>query len=170
MSVEQVIFYIVAAIAVLGGLGVVLSKDIVHSALFLIIALLMTAGVFVLLSSEFLALVQILIYSGGITILVVFALMITQLRQVPQVLDGPQKPFAAVAALALAGVLGVMVYRTDWLGASTERVTPISTEQLGRALFRDFAVPFEIASFVLLVALIGAVVLARTDDEGEDTK
>ena len=170
MSVEQVIFYIVAAIAVLGGLGVVLSRDIVHSALFLIMALLMTAGVFVLLSSEFLALVQILVYGGGITILVVFALMITQLRQAPQVLDGPQKPFAVVAALALVGVLGVMAYRTDWIGASTERVTPISTDQLGRTLFRDFAVPFEVASFVLLVALIGAVVLARTDDEGEETK
>ncbi len=170
MSVEQVIFYVVAAIAVLGGLGVVLSKDIVHSALLLIVALLMTAGVFVLLSAEFLALVQILVYGGGITILVVFALMITQLRQAPQVLDGPQKPFAVVAALALIGVLGVMVYRTDWIGASTERVTPIGTEELGRALFRDFAVPFEIASFVLLAALIGAVVLARTDDEGEDTK
>lgn len=168
MSVEQVIFYIVAAVAVLAGFGVVLAKDIVHSALYLIVTLLMTAGVFVLLSSEFLALVQILVYGGGITILVVFALMITQLRQAPQVLDGPQKPFAVVAAVALAGILAVMAFNTDWLGASTERVTPIGTVELGRVLFREFAVPFEIASFVLLVALIGAVVLARTDDEGEE--
>jgi NADH-quinone oxidoreductase subunit J len=166
MSVEQVVFYLIAAVAVLAALGVVLSRDIVHSALFLILALLMTAGVFVLLSSEFLALVQILVYGGGITILVIFALMITQLRHARGPLDGPQKPFAAVAALALALVIGIMTYETSWIG-ETDQITVVSTETLGRALFRDFAVPFEIASFVLLVALIGAVVLARTDDEGD---
>ena len=166
MSVEQVVFYIVAAIAVIGGLGTVLSRDIVHSALFLVLALLMTAGVFVLLSSEFLALVQILVYGGGITILVIFALMITQLRGVRGALDGPQRPFAFVAAGALAVVLGVMAFRTEWIG-ETERITVVDTESLGRSLFREFAVPFEVASFVLLVALIGAVVLARTEDEGE---
>ena len=168
MSAEQVVFYIIAGMAVLAGVGVVTARDIVHSALFLILALLMTAGVFVLLSSEFLALVQLLVYGGGITILVIFALMITQLRQVPQVLDGAQRPFAAVAGLGLAVVLGIMAFRTDWIG-ETERITPVSTEAVGLALFRDFAIPFEIASFVLLVALIGAVVLARTDDEGEGT-
>jgi NADH-quinone oxidoreductase subunit J len=166
MSVEQVVFYIVAAIAVIGGLGTVLSRDIVHSALFLVLALLMTAAVFVLLSSEFLALVQILVYGGGITILVIFAIMITQLRSVRQTLDGPQRPFAFVVAVALGVLLGVMAFRTDWIG-ETDRVTVVSTESLGSSLFREFAVPFEIASFVLLAALIGAVVLARTDDEGE---
>lgn len=166
MSVEQVVFYLIAGIAVLASIGVVFAGDIVRSALFLIIALLMTAGVFVLLSSEFLALVQILVYGGGITILVIFAIMITNVRQASGALDGPQKPFAFVAAVALAAVLGVMAFRTDWIGASTDDVTPVSTEALGTVLFRDFAVPFEIASFVLLVALIGAVVLARTDDEG----
>src|SRR6476661_3414917 len=138
MSVEQVVFYIIAALAVLAGLGVVTSKDIVHSALFLVLALLMTAGIFVLLSSEFLALVQILVYGGGITILVIFALMITQLRQAREALDGAQKPFAAVAALALVVILGIMAFRTDWLG-QTDQVTPVTTRALGDALFRDFA-------------------------------
>lgn len=164
MSVEQVVFYVVAAIAVLAGLGVVLSRDIVHSALFLIMALLMTAGVFVLLASEFLALVQILVYGGGITILVIFALMITQLRSARQALDGPQRPFAAVAALVLIGAFAFMAFDTAWIG-ETERITPVSTEAISRALFSDFLIPFEIVGFVLLVALIGAVVLARTDDE-----
>jgi NADH-quinone oxidoreductase subunit J len=165
MSVEQVVFYIVAVVAVLAGLGVVLSRDIVHSALFLVLALLMTAGVFVLLASEFLALVQILVYGGGITILVIFALMITQLRSARQSLDGPQKPFAAVAGLLLIGAIGYMALDTEWTG-ETDQVSVISTEALSRALFSDFLIPFEIVGFVLLVALIGAVVLARTDDEG----
>lgn len=164
MSVEQVVFYIIAAVAVLAGLGVVLSRDIVHSAMFLILALLMTAGVFVLLASEFLALVQILVYGGGITILVIFALMITQLRSARQALDGPQKPFAAAAALILIGAFAFMAFDTQWLG-ETEQITPISTEAISRSLFSDFLIPFEIVGFVLLVALIGAVVLARTDDE-----
>jgi NADH-quinone oxidoreductase subunit J len=164
MSVEQVVFYLIALIAVVAGLGVVLARDIVHSALFLILALLMTAGVFVLLSSEFLALVQILVYGGGITILVIFALMITQLRQTRQALDGPQRPFAVVAALALVAVLAVGIVQTNWIGQSN-RITVVPTERVGRALFGDFAVPFEIASLVLLVALVGGVVLARTDDE-----
>lgn len=166
MSAAQVVFYIVALIAVLGGMGVVFSRDIVHSALFLVLTLLMTAGVFVLLSAEFLALVQLLVYGGGITILVIFALMITQLRQARSALDGPQRPFAAAAALGLVALLWVMVVKTDWI-AQTDRVSPISTQQIGISLFRDFAMPFEIASLVLLVALIGAVVLGRSDDEGD---
>jgi NADH-quinone oxidoreductase subunit J len=166
MSIEQVIFYVIAAVAVLAALGTVTSRDLVHAALFLVLTLIMTAGVFVLLSAEFLALVQLLVYGGGITILLIFALMITQLRYAGGSLDGPQKPFAVVAALALVGALGVMAFETNWFG-ETERVTVIGTEAIGQLLFRDFAVPFEIASFVLLVALIGAIVLARTDDEGE---
>jgi NADH-quinone oxidoreductase subunit J len=165
MSVEQVVFYIVAVVAVLAGLGVVLSRDIVHSALFLVLALLMTAGVFVLLASEFLALVQILVYGGGITILVIFALMITQLRSARQALDGPQKPFAAVAGVVLIGAISYMALETDWIG-ETDQVSVISTEAISRTLFSDFLIPFEIVGFVLLVALIGAVVLARSDDEG----
>lgn len=165
MSVEQVVFYIVAVAAVLAGLGVVLSRDIVHSALFLVLTLLMTAGVFVLLASEFLALVQILVYGGGITILVIFALMITQLRSARQALDGPQKPFAAVAGVLLAVGIGYMALETDWIG-ETEQVSVISTNAISQTLFSDFLIPFEIVGFVLLIALIGAVVLSRSDDEG----
>lgn len=165
MSVEQVVFYIVAVAAVLAGLGVVLSRDIVHSALFLVLTLLMTAGVFVLLASEFLALVQILVYGGAITILIIFALMITQLRSTRQALDGPQKPFAAIAAVVLIIAIGYMALETPWIG-ETDQVSVISTTAISRTLFTDFLIPFEIVGFVLLIALIGAVVLSRSDDEG----
>lgn len=166
MSAEQVIFYIVGGLAVIGGLGVVLARDVVRAAVALVVALVMTAGVFVILSSEFLALVQILVYGGGVTILVVFAVMITQLRQVRESFNGAQRPFAAVAAVALVIVLGLMAFETEWIG-ETEEFTPVPFLAVGDLLFRDFAIPFEIASFVLLVALIGAVVLARSGDEEE---
>ena len=104
MAYEEVIFYFVAALTVLGALGVVLARNVVHSALFLILALLAVAGVFILLSAEFLAIVQVLIYGGAVTILILFAMMLTRVRDMPQALDGPQKPFAALAAAGIAGM------------------------------------------------------------------
>src|SRR3989304_10433636 len=106
MSYEEVIFYFVAALTVLGALGVVLARNAVHSALFLILALLAVAGVFILLSAEFLAIVQGLIYGGAVTILILFAMMLTRVRDLPSALDGPQRPFAALAAGAFLGVSG----------------------------------------------------------------
>jgi NADH-quinone oxidoreductase subunit J len=163
MSVEQIIFYLVAALAILGALGVVFSNDIVHAALFLVLALLMTAGVFVLLSAEFLGLVQILIYGGAVTILVIFALMLTRARQLKMRLNGGQLPFAAVAGVLLAAALIFMILQTAWPG-TTDHVTVVPFERFGTELFSTYSVPFELASLVLLVALIGAVVLARSED------
>ena len=165
MTYEEFIFYIVAAVAVIGALGVVLARNVVHSALFLILALLAVAGVFILLSAEFLAIVQVLIYGGAVTILILFAMMLTRVRDMPQALDGPQRPFAALAAGAFLGVSILAVVATDWPG-ETEKITVIPFRELGEALFRTWAIPFEIASLVLVVALVGAIILAR-GEEGE---
>jgi NADH-quinone oxidoreductase subunit J len=170
MSYEEVIFYFVAAITVLGALGVVLARNVVHSALFLILALLAVAGVFILLSAEFLAIVQILIYGGAVTILILFAMMLTRVRDMPSAsggLDGPQRPFAALAAGAFLGISVLAAVATDWetVGA-TEEIHHVTIEQIGDVLFRNWAVPFEVASLVLMVALIGAIILAR-GEEGE---
>jgi NADH-quinone oxidoreductase subunit J len=163
MSVEQVIFYIVAALALVGALGVVGSGDIVHAALFLVLALLMTAGVFVLLSAEFIGLVQILIYGGAVTILIIFALMLTRARQLRLRLNGAQLPFAVVAGVVLAALLIFAMVQTAWPG-TTDHVTVVPFEQFGTQLFRLYSVPFEVASLVLLVALIGAVVIAHGEE------
>jgi NADH-quinone oxidoreductase subunit J len=165
MSYEEVIFYFVAALAVLGALGVVLARNVVHSALFLVLSLLAVAGVFILLSAEFLAIVQVLIYGGAVTILILFAMMLTRVRDTPQALDGPQRPFAALAAAAFLGLSVVSVVTTEaWDGV--EEINVVSFIALGDSLFRNWAAPFEIASLVLLVALIGAIILAR-GEEGE---
>jgi NADH-quinone oxidoreductase subunit J len=183
-STEQVVFYILAAIAVAGALGVVLSGDIIHAALFLVVTLLMTAGVYVLMSAEFLSLVQILVYGGGVTILVLFAVMVTRVRDTRHPLDGAQKPFGMVAGIAIAAVLVLMVVKVDWRGArqvadakdrSPEQIVRVSTqsgneqvfdhEAIGHDLFTTFAVPFEVASLVLLVALVGAIILARGEED-----
>ena len=173
MTYEEFIFYVVAAVTVAGALGVVLARNIVHAALFLILALLAVAGVFILLSAEFLAIVQVLIYGGAVTILILFAMMLTRARDLPQSasggsgqgLDGPQRPIAALAAGAFLGASILAVVSTDWPG-ETERITVVPFRDLGDALFRTWALPFEIASLVLLVALVGAIILAR-GEEGE---
>ncbi len=181
MTYEEVIFYVVAVVTVAGALGVVLARNIVHAALFLILALLAVAGVFILLSAEFLAIVQILIYGGAVTILILFAMMLTRARDLPQSasggsgqgpsassgqgLDGPQRPIAALAAGAFLGTSILAVVTTDWPG-ETKRITVVPFRDLGEALFRTWALPFEIASLVLLVALVGAIILAR-GEEGE---
>jgi NADH-quinone oxidoreductase subunit J len=165
MTVAQVIFYIIAALAVAGSLGVVLARNTVYAALFLILSLLAVAGIYVLLASEFLALVQILIYGGAVTVILLFALMLTRVADLPESLIGAQWPLAAIASAVLLGLLIPTAATSDWPGDATGEITSIPFRQLGDALFRQWAVPFEIASLVLLVALIGAIVLSR--EEGE---
>ena len=166
MTYEEGIFYDVAAAAVLGGLGVVVSRNVVHAALALILALLAVAAVFLLLSAEFLAIVQILIYGGAVAILVLFAMMLTRVRDVPQALDGPQRPLAAVAASMFLGLSVFTIVTTEGPWKGKETITAIPFEDLGKVLFRNWAVPFEVASLVLMVALVGAIILARSE-EGE---
>jgi len=161
----ELIFYLMAAAAVGGGLGVVLARNVVYAALFLLLSLLAVAAFYILLATEFLALVQLLIYAGAVTILLLFVLMLTRARDVPAALDGPQKPVAAVAGLALLGLLLTAVAGTTW-PRDTGTITRVPFESIGDALFRKWAVPFEVASLVLLVALVGAIVLARPE-EGE---
>ena len=166
MTVAQGIFYIIAALAVGGALGVVLMRSTVYAALFLILALLAVAGVYILLASEFLALVQILIYGGAVTVLLLFALMLTRTGDLPETMVGAQWPAAALASSVLVGLLIAAVATTNWPGDAAGEIVAVPFETVGEALFRQWAVPFEIASLVLLVALVGAIVLAR-QEEGE---
>ena len=165
MTVAQGIFYLIAALAVAGGLGVVLMRSTVYAALFLILALLAVAGIYILLASEFLALVQVLIYGGAVTVLLIFALMLTRTGDLPEEMLGAQWPIAGLATSLLMGLLIAAVATSNWPGDVGETtIVPFNT--LGEALFRQWAVPFEVASLVLLVALVGAIILAR-GEEGE---
>lgn len=159
MSVTEVTFLVFSGIAIAGALGVVLARNVVYASLFLLLALLAVAGIYVLIFSPFLALVQVLIYGGAITVVVLFALMLTRQRELGGTLDNRQKPAAALVGLGAMGVLIATVVANKWPAT----VTPQATDyrQLGAALFSKWAVPFEIASVLLLVALIGAIVISR---------
>ena len=165
MTVAEVVFYLIAAVAIVSAIGVVTVPNIVHAALFLIGTLVAVAGFYILLSSEFLALVQILVYAGAVATLILFGLMLTRGRDMPSVSTGAQWPAALVVVTALAITLLVVVIDTTWPRDAGE-VTLVNLETLGNALFTTWLLPFEVASIVLLVALVGAIVISR-QEEGE---
>ena len=134
----------------------VMTRNIIYAAFSLLVALLGVAGLFLLAFAEFLALVQVLIYGGAIIIVILFTLMLTRIEDFEHLSDNRQWPIAAVAATAIFGLLAASVLLTD---VRTAERQGIEFETLGNALFAQWAVPFEIASLVLLVALIGAVVM-----------
>lgn len=166
LSAPEVVFWLVAALVVGGALGTVLLPNIVHAALSLVAALMAVAGIYLLLGSEFLALVQLLLYGGGVTILLLFGLMLTRAAADPIIADGAQKPFAFGAAILIGGLFAAAMLDASW---ADHGATIIGFGALGTRLFRDYGLPFELASLVLLVALIGAVAVARADppDQGE---
>ena len=156
----ELVFWMTSAVIVAGALGAVLLRNIVHAALSLVITLLGVAAIYLLLASEFLALVQVLVYGGGVTILLLFGLMLTNAQDDPIVSDGAQKPFAFGMAMLMGAVFAAAVLDADW-GDAEVAVVPFRA--LGTRLFNDFGVPFEVASLVLIVALIGAIAIGRPD-------
>ena len=156
------IFVVIAVFTIGGALGVVVSRNVVHAALALLVSLIAVAGIYLVLFAEFLALVQVLIYGGAIIIVLLFAIMLTRNSEYPRIADNKQWPLAAVAALAFLGILipSFLINKIEDTNAQNASFTGI-----GESLFTTWAVPFEVASLVLLVALIGAIIIARSDEE-----
>jgi len=163
---EQILFYFFAGLAILSAVLVVTAKNVVHSAVFLITALLATAGIFLQLHAEFLFIVQLILYAGGIMVLFVFVIMLVNLDvSLHQVQFNRQWWLGLLLALVLGAhlVIAIAVGRSGLpLGqpAPASSLEP-STQLVGRTLFTSYMVPFEIASVLLLVAMIGAVVMAK---------
>ena len=153
------LFILLAIFTLGGGLAVVVSRNVVHAALALLVSLVAVAGIYLLLFAEFLALVQVLIYGGAIIIVLIFAIMLTRSAEYPRTSDNKQWPLAAIASLALLGVL-VPAYIINAAEDTEAQNAPFTG--IAESLFTTWAVPFEVASLVLLVALIGAIIIARS--------
>ncbi len=165
---DTAVFYVVAFVTVAAAIGVVSTRNIVHAALFLLAALLGVAGVFVLLYAEFLALVQLLIYGGAVTIVILFALMLTRSGEYEADADTRRWPVAALVSAGLFALLAT-VFMADASRFNSGEREGVPFETLARDLFVEWAVPFEIASLVLLVALVGAVVIGRAGGEEDSS-
>ena len=165
MTGADVVFGLLGLVTFAAALLVVTARNVIHAALWLVVSLGGLAGCYLVLTAEFVAWVQVLIYIGAVVVLMLFGAMLTR---APighlQELDSQNRPIAALAALATAGVLGTLVV-TAFKGAYVDiHHTGIGDGRaLGGAIFRYFVLPFEIASVLLLAALVGAIVLTRPD-------
>jgi NADH:ubiquinone oxidoreductase subunit 6 (subunit J) len=149
-----------------GGLAVVTLRNIIHSAVAMMICFGSLAGMYALLGAPIVAAAQVLIYLGAISVLILFAIMLTQAGDAN--LPAPfhrQLPVAVVVALAMAGLVVWAVIQTDW--GMTGEVVGAAVDAIAGALFTQYALPFEIISLLLLVAIIGAIYLARRPEEDE---
>jgi len=163
MTIKLGIFYILAAFTVWAAAVVVLGKNIVRAAVALIFTFCGMAALYVLLDAEFLAAVQVLIYVGGITILLLFAIMLTS--RISSATVRVINDQAILSAIAAAGLLVGLVY------ASTRGIAALSGPPrlpetapfLGRALLTTYALPFEVVSILLLAGMVGAIILARKE-------
>ncbi|MFH1862889.1 MAG: NADH-quinone oxidoreductase subunit J [bacterium] len=162
---ETAFFIVLAAITIFASLMVVLQKNPLSSVLFLILAFFCLAALYVMLSAPFIAALQVIVYAGAIMVLFLFVVMLLNLKRIQE--QGiPTLRLIGVVVSGLLLVVMALVFRSAPLAADSGFLRPTevgfgSVEQVGRALFTTYLLPFEITSFLLLAGIIGAVVLAK---------
>jgi NADH-quinone oxidoreductase subunit J len=167
---EAIVFYTLAALIIGFGVLVVTTKNPVHCVLFLVANFLCVAMIYVLLAAEFLAIIQILVYAGGIVVLYLFVVMLVNLRRPPDAQIDTRRQARlgfVLAALLLAEISAILMYSamhpSNAVTVAPQVTAGGNTETVGMLLYTDYLVPFEVASMLLLVAMVGAIVLARRE-------
>jgi NADH-quinone oxidoreductase subunit J len=167
---QAIAFYTIAAFVIGFGVMVVTTKNTVHSVLFLVLNFLFVAALYVLLGAQFLAAIQVLVYAGGIVVLYLFVVMLVNLKRPPEAHQDPHRRTSlgfglAAAVLLELGAIGTYGYMKPAAVTAPSAILPVAgnTEQVGWLLYTSYLIPFEIASMLLLVAMIGAIVLAKRE-------
>ena len=161
MGIYDLIFYLFAAVTVLSAYFVVTTRNIVRAAFFLLFTFFGVTGIYVLLGADFVAIVQLIVYIGGILILLIFGVMITNKITEVDIKTGTIHTLpAAIGVGMFTGVVGAIILDTDWFQVKSEM--PQSTlSALGNLLLNEYVLIFELLGIILLVALIGAASMAR---------
>jgi NADH-quinone oxidoreductase subunit J len=167
---QAIAFYTISA-AILGFAMLVIStRDTVHSVLFLVLDFLFVAALYVLLNAPFVAVIQVLVYAGGIVVLYLFVVMLVNLKRPPEAHQDPHRRTKlgfGMAAAVLLEVAAIATYASvnpaPAIAASAAIPVTGNTEQVGWLLYTSYLIPFEIASMLLLVAMIGAIILAKRE-------
>jgi NADH-quinone oxidoreductase subunit J len=168
---NAIAFYVISALILGFALLVVSTKNTVHAVLFLVLNFLAVAALYVLLTAQFLAVIQVLVYAGGIVVLYLFVVMLVNLKRQPEDHSSPQRRpwlgFALSAAvLVQLGVILVLGGRGTPVDPHTMQSTDLAVnnvERIGMLLYTDYLIPFEVASMLLLVAMVGAIILAKRE-------
>jgi NADH-quinone oxidoreductase subunit J len=165
------IWVLLAALGVFGAGAVAFAKNVVHCGFGLLAALVSVAAMYAFLGADFLVATQVIVYVGGILVLILFGVMMTHRISVKSLREEVIQPFAAgVAALLIFGLSMLMIFGTNWNELADPGVMVPTTKDLGRAFLTDWLYPFEFASVLLVIAMIGAAMLTREpkhDDDGE---
>ncbi|HEY9560396.1 MAG TPA: NADH-quinone oxidoreductase subunit J [Anseongella sp.] len=165
MMLTQSLFYFLSFLAVFSALAVIIAKNPVHSVLYLVLTFFAITGHYILLNAQFLAIVNVIVYAGAIMVLFLFVLMLLNLNAETE----PQKPVYIKFAGVISGgvLLLVLVGAMKTVALSEGAVTPVPdmglVENLGKVLFNEFLLPFELASVLLLSAMVGAVLIGRKE-------
>jgi NADH-quinone oxidoreductase subunit J len=160
MTPEAVVFWAFAVVIVVSAAVVVLSRTLIYSAFALLFTFFGVAGLYVLLGADFLAAVQLLVYVGGILVLLLFGVMLThKIYDLDLRTESGQLPSGVIVAAGLFVILTLTALRTQW--ASAERAPAVTTAAIGRLFLHEYLLPFEAASLLLLVALVGAAMIVR---------
>jgi NADH-quinone oxidoreductase subunit J len=169
---EAIAFYVLSAFILGFAVLVITARNTVHSVLFLVLNFLFVAALYVVLSAEFLAAIQVLVYAGGIVVLYLFVVMLVNLKRPPEVHSDPRRRtrlgfvLSGVVLAELAGIVFYGIARGEPARAAMSE-TPAgllgNTEQVGWLLYTDYLIPFEVASMLLLVAMVGAIILAKRE-------
>ena len=167
---QAIAFYTLAAFILGFAILVVTTKDTVHSVLFLVLDFLFVAALYVMLGAQFLAVIQVLVYAGGIVVLYLFVVMLVNLKRPPEAHQDPHRRSKLGLALAAAVLVELAVIVASGYARAAPPTAPAAvlpltgnTEQVGWLLYTSYLIPFEIASMLLLVAMIGAIVLAKRE-------
>jgi NADH-quinone oxidoreductase subunit J len=168
---EAIAFYVISALILGFAVLVVSTKNTVHAVLFLVLNFLAVAALYVLLTAQFLAVIQVLVYAGGIVVLYLFVVMLVNLKRPPEDHSAPQRrPWLgfALSGAVLAQLAGILVLggfgpATDSTAAQNSELALQNVERIGMLLYTDYLVPFEVASMLLLVAMVGAIILAKRE-------
>ncbi|MEA2009028.1 MAG: NADH-quinone oxidoreductase subunit J [Chloroflexota bacterium] len=164
MMVQTIVFIILSVVTLGAALAVVTVKNLFHSALYLILSFVGVAGFYILLEAPFLAAVQILVYVGAIAVLIVFAIMLTRRLMAKDLVQrNSQWGWSALGAGLLFAVLIFTLIRVNW-PVVEDTVSAETITILGKELMGTYVAPFEVASVLLLVALVGSIIIAREED------
>jgi NADH:ubiquinone oxidoreductase subunit 6 (subunit J) len=162
---EDALFWILAAVMLGSGLLVVTMRDIIRCGLAMIVCFGALAGIYVLIGAPLIGAAQVIVYIGAISVLILFAIMLTQTKDAPaRLVFQTQARAAAVASIVVAVIIALAISATDW-GEALRRAR-LATSEMARVLFSDFVFPFEIVSVLLLAAVIGGVFLAKREPGG----
>lgn len=159
--VSPLVFWIVAGITIIAALAVVNLTNLIHSALWLVVAFVGVAITYLILEAEFLAAVQIIVYAGAIAILIVFGVMLTRRGDIRESnLFNNYRVAGGLVSLGLMAIIVSMVVKTQW-ALEMAAVPDNGVGRLAHSLLGQFVIPFEIAAVLLLVALVGAIIIAK---------